>query len=165
MFVQVVEPSAEQLVTPENLQAFAELALAAAKSGNVAMLLSLALVLVVWAIRKFLGPKIPFLNTQLGGALVTLVGAFGAALATTLAGGGVFSWAIALGALKVAFTAAGGWTLIKHLTTAFKPVDPVAIKNAAEAEGAKAVEVAIADGKVVSIEEAIRGHLEESEKK
>jgi hypothetical protein len=145
-----------ETITPETLQGLAELAIGAAKTGNWALLLSLALGIVVFLVRKFVGPKVPFLQTQLGGALLTLVGSFGAAITETLAKGTGFGWETALAALKVAFTAAGGWTLIKHLLTAFKPVDPVAIKNEAVAAGVKAV----GEAKVISLEEAIQGHLE-----
>lgn len=140
------------LVTPENIETFAKLAVDAAQQGNSGMLLSLALVGVIWGVRKFLGPKVPFLQTQAGGALLTLGTAFGGGLASSLASGQKISGPIALGALKVAFTAAGGWTLIKHLLSAFQP-DAKAIKL----EAVKAGEQAGKDAKILSITDIVDG--------
>lgn len=144
-----------EALDPENLEAFAKLALDAARSGNAWMLISLALILAVYLVRKFLGPKVPFLRTQGGGAILNLVMAFAGALASTLLAGQTMSPLLALAAFKVAFTAAGGWTLVKHLLSLVR-VDPEAIKAAAEAEGVKAKDAAVAAGKVLSIEEALK---------
>lgn len=146
----------EDALNPENLELFAGLAVDAVKSGNGWLILSVALVAVVWAARKFLGDKVPFLKTQAGGALLTLVASFAGALATVLTSGSPMSWVIALGAFKVAFTAAGGWTLVKHLLTLLQGKDPATIKAGAEAAGAKAVESAVNDGTVQSVEDVLK---------
>lgn len=83
----------------------------------------LALVLVVallkryapeaWGVRKFV-------YSDIGGALLTLFGAFGGAMAASLAGGAGVSWDMVKTALYIAFGAAGGYSLIKRLI-----VDPI----------------------------------------
>lgn len=143
-----------EALNPENLEVFAKLALDAARSGNAWMLISLALILAVYLVRKFLGPKVPFLQTQGGGALLNLVMAFAGALASTLLAGQTMSPLLALAAFKVAFAAAGGWTLVKHLLSLIR-VDPVAIKAEAEAAGVKAGEAAKAEGRILTVVEAI----------
>jgi hypothetical protein len=75
----------------------------------------LALVLAVALTKRYLGPKVPWLHTDVGGSTLTLVGAFGAALAAALAGGGGVSWAMAQAALYIAVGAAGGYSLVKRL--------------------------------------------------
>jgi hypothetical protein len=77
---------------------------------------ALALVLVVALVRRYAGPRVPFLHSDAGGALLALVGSYGGAVATALAAGGaVFSAHLAWVALTVAIAAAGGYSLIKKL--------------------------------------------------
>lgn len=105
-----------------SVEQFAQLVLDAAQSKNWWLLLALALSGAVFLLRKY-GDKIPFYSkwlapffaTPTGGAVLTLVSAFVGALATALLGGATMTGALALSALKIALTAAGGWTLLKHL--------------------------------------------------
>lgn len=85
---------------------------------------SLALVFAVAAFKKYAGrvpkygPKLDaFANSDHGGALLVLVGAYGGALATGLVASGLSSLTLALAwaALKVAVGAAGGYSLVKKL--------------------------------------------------
>lgn len=147
----------EDALNPENLEAFAKLAFESAKTGNAWMLVSLSLIGSVALVRKFLGPKIPFLQTQAGGAILNLVMAMGGATATALMSGQPMSPELALTAFKVAFSAAGGFTLVKHLLTLFKGRDPVQIKADAAAEGVKAGEAANANGEILSVRDVIEG--------
>lgn len=125
-------------LTPDNLEVFAQLAWKAVQTGNAWLIFSFALVLVVYLVRKFLGPRVPFLQTQAGGAILTLVGSFAGATGSALMAGQAMNPALALAAFKVAFTASGGWTLVKHLMTLIKTADAEKIKAEAEAAGKEA---------------------------
>ena len=76
---------------------------------------SLALVVAVAIIRRYAAPKQPWFSTDAGAGLLTLLASFGATLAATLPGGIAFEWVMAWHALEIAFGAAGGYTLVKHL--------------------------------------------------
>ena len=147
----------EDALNPENLEAFAKLAFEAAKTGNAWMVISLALIAAVFLVRKFLGPKVPFLQTQAGGAILNLVLAFAGAVASALMAGQSMNPVLALAAFKVAFTAAGGFTLVKHLLTLFKGKNPEQIKAEAAAEGVKAGEAAVAKGEILSVKDVLEG--------
>lgn len=114
-------------VTPENLEAFARIILEAVQSSNWSLLASLALVALVWASRKFLAPKVPFLGTDAGGALLALAGGAAGAILTAVMAGSAFSWPLVLLGLKTGFTAAGGWAVIKKLIVQFWPKKPVEV--------------------------------------
>ncbi len=119
-------------LNPENVQA--------SLAHNAWLFASLALVGVVFLARKFLTAKVPFLGTQAGGAILTIATSFAGAAGTALLTGQPMSWLLALAAAKVAFTAAGGWTLVSHLFTLLQTGDPVTIKADAAAAGAKAAD-------------------------
>lgn len=102
-------------VTPDNLADFAGLVLKAAQSGQWPMVAALALVAVVWAIRKWGTPAIPFLGTPEGGAVLNLATGFSGALLTALMSGTPFTWSLAWASLQVSILAAGGWSLFKSL--------------------------------------------------
>ncbi len=105
----------ETVATPDQLDLFFKLVLGAATAGKWAQLAALALVAVVWALRKFIAPKMPFFGTGEGGAVLTVLTSFAGAFATTLLAGAAFSWPLVWSSLQVAFLAAGGWSLAKHL--------------------------------------------------
>jgi hypothetical protein len=84
-------------------------------TGNPGLAAALALVFVAAAARRYGGKRIAFLNTDAGGALIVLVGAFGGAAATALTGGATWSLALAWMAFKMAAATAGGYSLIKRL--------------------------------------------------
>lgn len=103
--------------------------------GQYWLAASLALVVAVTLFKRYghlLSPKLAaFSHSDAGGALMTLLMAFGGALATGLAAVGVsatLSMAMAWTALKIALTAAGGYTLIRKLI-----VEPVLKPLAAKA--------------------------------
>lgn len=83
--------------------------------GHYAYAAAAGLVLVVALVKRYLGPKVPWLHSDVGGSLLTLTGAFGGAMATSLAGGGPVTWSLAKSAIAVGVTAAGGYALIKKL--------------------------------------------------
>lgn len=89
------------------------------KGGAWALGASLLLVAGVAAARQYAAPRVAFLRTDAGGALLLLVGAFGAALAASLATSSL-SAGLAWGALKLAVITSGGWSLAKKLI-----VDPL----------------------------------------
>lgn len=102
-----------EVLTPDNLEAFAKLALEAATSKNWALLLSLALVAVVWGLRKVGKPT--FIKTDAGGAVSVLLMSGLGAVVTALVAGQPFTWPLVLSALQVGFTAAGGYSVLKKL--------------------------------------------------
>ncbi len=79
---------------------------------------SLALVLIVAAFRRYAPGKAgAFAHSAVGAALLVLVGSFGGALATGImaAGTSALTMALVWVSLKVAFGAAGGYSLLKPL--------------------------------------------------
>ncbi len=96
----------------------------AASGGHWWLAASLALVLAVALLKKYApeGRARDFVNSNLGASIMLLVGSFGGALATNLAMAGTdaISLALVIPSLKVAFTAAGGYALVKNLV-----VDPL----------------------------------------
>lgn len=135
------------------LEALAKLLMQAAQDKNGFMLLAIALVGAVYLTRKFLAKKIPFLQSQAGGSILVFVNAFAGMLITSLASGQPMSGAMALTALKIAFTAAGGWTLVKHLLSSLRKEDVEEIK----AEAVQAGEKAASDAPVKSLEDIANG--------
>lgn len=109
-------------VTPDegSLLELAKPILAAVMAGQWLLGAATALVFAVAVARRYLVERIPFLATDAGGALLTLVGSFGGAVATALAAGGAVSLGLMWTALGVAATAAGGYALVKKLI-----VDPL----------------------------------------
>ncbi|MCP3103838.1 hypothetical protein LZ198_33660 [Myxococcus sp. K15C18031901] len=100
---------------PEQFEAFAQLLLDAVTSRNYALVASLVVVVLVYLLRKFGSAFVPFFNTDRGGAVLVLAVSLAGAVANALAAGASFSLALVLTAVKVALTAAGGFTLIKRL--------------------------------------------------
>ncbi|NTX39841.1 hypothetical protein HUA78_35930 [Myxococcus sp. CA033] len=107
--VGVIGPS------PEQFEVFAQLLFNAVTSQNYALVASLVVVLLVFLLRKFGGTFVPFFNTDRGGAVLVLGVSLAGAVANALAAGAPFSLSLMLTAVKVALTAAGGFTLVKRL--------------------------------------------------
>lgn len=80
----------------------------------------LTLVLLVAVARRWGAKRWDFLGTDAGGTLLTFLGAFGAAMAASLAAGAGPSLSMAWTAFGVAAGASGGYTILKRLL-----VDPV----------------------------------------
>lgn len=112
-------PPVDPAVT-NDIGAFLGLVMDAVKDKNYGYLLALAIIAFVALLKKY-DEKIPkvglaidkFLKSDLGGVLAVFVTSFGIALAAATAGGDKLSGAIALGALKAAFLAMGGYATIK----------------------------------------------------
>jgi hypothetical protein len=118
--------------SPENLEAFLGLIVAAIKGGQWPLVGILTLILGVWAVRKFLGPKYPALQTGAAGAALNILAGFLTAVGVSLIGGIPFTWALA-GSALLSSVAAGWFSLASaFLPDAFKRGDPAAITAKAE---------------------------------
>lgn len=102
-------------LSPENFDAFAKVIYDAVMSKNYSLVAALAVVAIVWAVRKFGTPKFPQLQSDRAGAALAIITASTGAIATALAAGQPFTWPLALKALSTALMAAGGWSLAKKL--------------------------------------------------
>jgi hypothetical protein len=89
-------------------------------SGHYAAGSAAVLVLGVALARRYVAPHWSFLGTDLGGALLTLLGAFGAALGASMAGSTALTLALLYKAGGVAVLAAGGYSLLNKLLTALE---------------------------------------------
>lgn len=92
------------------------------RTGNPTLAVMLALVLLAAIASKYGAKRIPWFASSAGRAVIVLVGAFGGAGATALAGGASWSMGLAASALAVAVKAAGGYSLFKALV--FEPLKP-----------------------------------------
>ncbi|TQF09182.1 hypothetical protein FJV41_45945 [Myxococcus llanfairpwllgwyngyllgogerychwyrndrobwllllantysiliogogogochensis] len=137
---------------PEQFEAFAQLLLDAVTSRNYALLAALVVVLLVYLLRKFGGAFIPFLRTDRGGAVLVLGVSLAGAVANALAAGAPFSLALLVTALKVALTAAGGFTVIKRLV-----FGTPAIERAGQAGELAAGQVAGKAAAIAVLEQLDRG--------
>lgn len=84
----------------------------ATREGQWLMAVALAVVGVVWLLRRFGGGYWPWLRTRRGGALLALVGGQAGALVEALQAGNLQVEALVRG-LVVAFLAAGGWSALR----------------------------------------------------
>jgi hypothetical protein len=87
----------------------------AVMSGHYFIASAAALVFVAAVANRYGGKHVAFLNTDYGRALTVLVGAFGGSLLSAAYTGASFTVAIGWSAVKVAFFAAGGYSLAKPL--------------------------------------------------
>jgi hypothetical protein len=83
--------------------------------GHYAYAASLGVILGVALVKRYLGSKIAWLHSDLGGAATTLMGAAAAAMAAGLAGGGPVSLGLLWSSVLVGVTAAGGYSVLKKL--------------------------------------------------
>lgn len=83
------------------------------RSNNKGFLAAAIVVAAVWAVRKLVAPKVPWLRSDLAGVLLAFVAAGAGAVATSLAGGSPFGWVTLLMALKVAVMAMGSYVTIR----------------------------------------------------
>lgn len=116
---------------PDQTADFVKVLVDAVASKNWPLLAALGVVAAVWAVRKFLAPRVPFLATDRGGAILVLVTSLAGAVATALVGGAAFSLPLLVQALSVALSAAGGFNLVKKLATTPAPV-PAPVQPAPE---------------------------------
>lgn len=89
--------------------------LAAAKAGQWRLLAGLVLSLLVWAARTWGSGAVPWLKTDRGGAVLVLFLALLGGIATSLAGNGPFGLSLLVNSLSIAFTAAGGFAVVKKI--------------------------------------------------
>jgi hypothetical protein len=88
----------------------------AVMQGHYIASAALALVFVVALVKRYAPAKFsPYVHSDAGGALTTLLMAFGGALATATVGGAPWTWAMMWTALGVGLAAMGGYTAIKRL--------------------------------------------------
>lgn len=99
----------------EDLLGFAGLVINAIQSRNYFLLASLAVIGLVWAARKFLGAKVPFFRTDLGGVSLSLLMSLGATLGAAFLAGTPFGWPLLIQALGVALGASGALVYVKKL--------------------------------------------------
>ncbi len=104
-----------EAISPDSPSAFVQLLVNAAMSGRWPLLVALALVGIVWLLRKLVAPKVPFFATGEGGAVMNLATSFTLALATALLPGAAFTWSLLWVALQASLVASGGWSLLKYL--------------------------------------------------
>lgn len=84
--------------------------------GHYAYAAALGLILGVALIKRYLGPKISWLHSDVGGTSLTLAGAFATAMAAGLAAPtATITWGLMKTALMVGVGAAGGYTVLKKL--------------------------------------------------
>jgi len=99
-----------------DLSAFAGSILAAFQARNWALLTALALLAIVFAARKFGGKLWPFLVTDRGGALLSLVGGLALSIAAAASAPGQTGFgAVLLSGLLMAVTASGTYALLRKL--------------------------------------------------
>lgn len=112
------------LAQSDDLVALAGPVLDAVLGGSYAYGAALALVLGVALLRRYGGAKWPLLASKKAAPYLVLVGAFGAALATSLSAGAAVSTALLWGAFKVAAGAGYGYALLKPLVSALQAKSP-----------------------------------------
>lgn len=83
--------------------------------GHYAYAAAIALVLAVALCRKYLGTTWQWMHSDAGAAALVFLGSLGAALASSLAGGGALTLHLTGAALAVACSAAGGYAAIKKI--------------------------------------------------
>jgi hypothetical protein len=105
----------ETVPDPSNIETFARVVFNAVMTKNWALVAALAVVGLVFVARKYLAPKVPFLATGRGGALLVMVTSLAGAIANAVLAGAPFNVGLLLKAAGVAFTAAGGFAMAKKL--------------------------------------------------
>jgi hypothetical protein len=109
---------AADAATPSGGESVLDLArpvLDAIMSGHYAAAAALALVLAVALARRYGSPRLPWLNSDEGGAILVLTGSFGGAMATALLAGAAPTLSLAWMSLQVAAGGAGIYVLAKKL--------------------------------------------------
>lgn len=119
----------------DDVAAIASLVLTAVTRGNWAAVAALAVVLLVWAARRFGGGLWPWLLTPRGGATLVLLWSIAGAMATALLAGQPLSLGLVLSALTTGAVATG----IRKLLLSFATPSPIPAAEAAGAQAAEAV--------------------------
>lgn len=146
------------LAQSDGLADLAKPVLDAVLSGQYVFAAASALVLGVALLRRYGGSRYPILASKKAAPFLVLLGAFGAALATSLSAEAAITVAMSWAALKVAVVAAGGYSLLKPILQGMQKrapawADPLfavagwvfdARTKAAEAKIAKAIDAGVA---------------------
>lgn len=107
-------------VPDESLVDLAKPVFQAVMSGNYVLAAAAALVLVVAAVARRAPASWTWVRADWGRALLVFLGSFGGAAATALTASAAVTWAVAYMSVKVAFAAAGGYSLLKPLIKALE---------------------------------------------
>jgi hypothetical protein len=100
---------------PGNVESFARLVLDAVTSRNWALVASLAVVALVYVLRRFAGAWWPVLRTARAGAVLAVLVAVAGAVANALLAGEAFTAGLLLKAFAIGLGAAGGFSVVKAL--------------------------------------------------
>ncbi|MCP3060978.1 hypothetical protein LXT21_19520 [Myxococcus sp. K38C18041901] len=100
---------------PSRIEEFARLVFDAVTSRNWALAASLAVVAVVYALRRFGGSLFPWLKSARAGAVLAVLVAVAGAVSNALVAGESFTWGLLLKALGIGLGAAGGFSVLKAL--------------------------------------------------
>lgn len=107
----------------------------AVKTGNWKLTLILALVLIIWGVRKY-GSKLAavpvkwvaaigkFIASDRGGAVLAMVAGVIGSVAAYMVGGANLTPKVLLDGLLLGFTAAGGWVVMKKIIVPAKAATP-----------------------------------------
>ncbi|WP_253816164.1 hypothetical protein [Myxococcus xanthus] len=100
---------------PGHVEEFARLVFDAVTTRNWALVASLAVVALVYVLRRFGGEWLPVLRTARAGAALAVGVSVAGAVANALLAGELFSWGLLLKALGIGLGAAGGFSVLKAL--------------------------------------------------
>jgi len=109
------------IADPSNVEALSKLVLHAIMTGQWGLLVSLLVMGLVAGLRKFIpeASKVgQWLRSKLGGVTTAFTVSLAGAFATSFLAGAPLSWALALKAVSVAFTASGSWAIFKNIREA-----------------------------------------------
>lgn len=125
VFAQDAGGAAAGITAPDpgaDVPGFAKLLWTTVQDKDWGKLIFLSVTAMVWALRKYLGPKVPFLNTEAGLVVLHFAVSFSGVLATSWPAGTKINAHALLMALYGGFIAAGGWHIIENLWSHFKKV-------------------------------------------
>ncbi|AGC44588.1 hypothetical protein MYSTI_03276 [Myxococcus stipitatus DSM 14675] len=137
---------------PSRIEEFARLVFDAVTSRNWALVASLAVVAVVYVLRRFGGTRIPWLASSRTGAVLALLVAVAGAVGNALLAGTPFTWGLLLKALGIGLGAAGGFSVLKALL-----FGDAAVKKAEAAGEVAAGEIAGKAAAVAVLEQLHKG--------
>ncbi|WP_223645548.1 hypothetical protein [Corallococcus sp. EGB] len=118
-------------LNPGNVEAFARLVLDAVTARNWALVASLAVVALVYVLRRYVGAWWPVLRTARVGAVLAVLLAVAGAVANALLAEEAFTVALLLKAVAIGLGAAGGFSVVKALL--FGDAEAEAVQKAGEA--------------------------------
>jgi hypothetical protein len=109
--------SIDQLNPESDIGAVVSAVAGAVQSKNWRMLGALVIMLLTYASRKFLAPRVKFFASDRGGAVLALAMGVLASFAHLLAAGGSMGFGVVVDGLVAGFMAAGGWSVAKKLVS------------------------------------------------